>query len=55
MFLMETSQIQIPPPPTIELSTPNQIKLGQITIYPLVIWPKFKLPTCDLKFDTLFT
>lgn len=55
MFLMETSQIQIPHPPTIELSTPNQINLGQITIYPLVILLKFKLPTCDMKFDILLT
>jgi len=29
--------------------------LGQITTYPLVVWLKFKLLTCDLKFDTLLT
>ena len=23
--------------------------------YNLVVWPKFKLPTCGLKFDTLPT
>ena len=28
---------------------------GQITTYLLVVWPKFKLPTCGLKFDTLPT
>ena len=27
--------------------------LGQITTYPLMVWPKFKLTTCGLKFDTL--
>ena len=31
------------------------IKKGQITIYLLVVLLKFKLPTCDLKFDTLPT
>ena len=31
------------------------LKLGKITIYPHVVWPKFKLPTCGLKFDTLPT
>ena len=29
--------------------------LGQITTYSSVVWPKFKLPICDLKFDTLLT
>ena len=29
--------------------------MGKITTYPLIIWPKFKLPTCSLKFDTLPT
>ena len=28
-------------------------KKGQITTYPPMIWPKFKLPTHSLKFDTL--
>ena len=28
---------------------------GQITIYSHVVWPKFKLPTCALKFNTLPT
>ena len=28
---------------------------GQITIYPPMIWLKFKMPTCGLKFDTLST
>ena len=27
----------------------------QITTYTLVVWPKFKLPTCGLEFDTLST
>ena len=27
----------------------------QITTYPPVVWTKFKLPICDLKFDTLPT
>jgi len=27
--------------------------LGQTTIYPPMVWPKFKLLTCGLKFDTL--
>ena len=25
----------------------------EITTYLLVVWPKFKLSTCDLKFDIL--
>ena len=29
------------------------IHFGQITTYLPVIWSKFKLPTCDLNFDTL--
>ena len=30
-------------------------KKFQITTYPLMVWPKFKLPICDLKFDILPT
>ena len=29
--------------------------MGKITTYPLIVWPKFKLPTCNLKFDILPT
>ena len=32
-----------------------QLTLVKITTYPLVIWPKFKLPTYGLKFDILTT
>ena len=28
---------------------------GKITIYPPVVWSKFKLPTCSFKFDNLLT
>ena len=35
---------------------PNSIKNeGQITIYPHVVWSKFKLPACGLKYDILPT
>ena len=30
-------------------------KKGLITTYPHVVWPKFKLPTRDLKFGILLT
>ena len=33
----------------------TKFKNGQITIYPPVVWPKFKLFIYDLKFDTLTT
>ena len=39
---------------TIDNSIINKQK-GQITIYPPMIWLKFKMPTCGLKFDTLST
>ena len=28
-------------------------KKWQIKIYPYMVWPKFKLSTCGLKFNTL--
>ena len=31
----------------------NNYILVEITIYLRVVWSKFNLPTCDLKFDTL--
>ena len=33
----------------------HSFKKGLITTYLLVIWPKYKLPTIDLKFCTLPT
>ena len=29
--------------------------IGLIVTYSPMVWPKFKLPTCDLKIDTLST
>ena len=31
----------------------SSIEFKLSTIYPRVIWTKFKLPTCGLKFDIL--
>ena len=40
----------------LSLQTPiYKLDFGQITTYPPVVWLKFKLPTCGLKFDTLST
>ena len=31
----------------------SRLNEGHITTYPPMVWLKFKLPTCGLKFDTL--
>ena len=38
-----------------DLKSTSKEHEGSITTYPPVVWPKFKLSTCGLKFDTLPT